>query len=73
MRMIDNLAEMRSRFTVSLLQAVVGGVVGYFVGKFSYVNVCADKFLIQAPNSNMAAAIRAKRGMPPRERDEVGD
>ncbi len=50
----------------------VGAICGYFLGKFSYVNECADKFLTQAPDSNIAKAIRKKRGMPPRETEGAG-
>ncbi len=44
----------------------IGSILGYFVGKFSYVNECADKFLTQAPDSHIADAIRQRRGLPPR-------
>ena len=44
-----------------------GVVVGYFLGKFTYAETCADKFLTEAPDSNLAAAIRARRGLPPRD------
>ncbi len=48
---------------------VVAGICGYFLGKFSYINECADKFLVQLPDSQVAKAIRQRRGMPPRESD----
>jgi len=49
----------------------LASILGYFVGKVSYVNVCADKFLTQAPDSKVADAIRQRRGMPPREKSEL--
>lgn len=49
---------------------IVGSIVGYFLGKFSYVDVCAEKFLIEAPDSNIAEAIRARRGLPTRRQVE---
>ena len=45
-------------------KVILGSIVGYFVGKFSYVDVCADKFLAEAPDSNIAESIRARRGLP---------
>ena len=47
-------------------KVILGSIIGYFLGKFSYVDVCADKFLIEAPDSNIAEAIRARRGLPSR-------
>ena len=47
-------------------KVLLGGIVGYFLGKFSYVNECADKFLIEAPDGHVADMIRVKRGMQPR-------
>eukprot|EP00088_Acartia_fossae_P053234 TRINITY_DN6046_c0_g1_i4.p1 TRINITY_DN6046_c0_g1~~TRINITY_DN6046_c0_g1_i4.p1 ORF type:complete len:307 (+),score=63.51 TRINITY_DN6046_c0_g1_i4:32-922(+) len=46
---------------------VLFGTLGYFLGKFTYVNVCAEKFLNKAPRSAIASAIRQRRGMPPLE------
>ncbi len=45
-------------------------ILGYFVGKFSYADTCADKFLVEAPNSNIAQAIRRRRGIAPLENTE---
>jgi len=45
-------------------------VFGYFMGKFSYANTCADKFLVQAPDSSISDTIRRRRGLPPREGGE---
>ena len=47
-------------------KVVLGGIVGYFLGKASYVNVCADKFLVEAPDSHIADAVRFNRGLPTR-------
>jgi len=47
-------------------KVILGSIVGYFLGKFSYVDVCADKFLVEAPDSNIAEAIRVRRGLPTR-------
>ena len=46
---------------------LLAGATAYFMGKFSYAQKCADKFLIEAPDSNIAEAIRKRRGMAPRE------
>jgi len=43
---------------------VLGGLVGYFVGKMSYAEVCADKFVEKAPHGNLTAMIRKRRGLP---------
>ena len=47
-------------------KAVLAGLVGYFLGKASYINVCADKFLVEAPDSHIADAVRFNRGIPTR-------
>jgi len=47
-------------------KVVLGSILGYFLGKFSYVDVCADKFLAEAPDSNIAETIRARRGLASR-------
>ena len=47
-------------------KVILGATVGYFIGKFSYVNACADKFLVEAPDSHIADVIRIKRGIAPR-------
>ena len=45
---------------------VVGGILGFFAGKLSYVTACREKFLTEAPDSNIAQAIRAAaQGLPP--------
>jgi hypothetical protein len=49
---------------------VGASILGYFVGKFSYADTCADKFLVEAPNSNIAQAIRKRRGIAPLENTE---
>merc|ERR1719378_1596575 len=53
----------------SLLSALtlLGVQNGYLMGKFSYVNECADKFLIEAADGQVAEKIRIQRGMAPRE------
>ena len=47
-------------------KVILGGILGYFLGKASYVNVCADKFLVEAPDSHIADAVRFNRGIPTR-------
>merc|ERR1712106_1221715 len=51
-------------------KVILGGLIGYFLGKFSYVDVCAEKFLIEAPDSNIAEAIRTGRGLASRRQEE---
>jgi len=51
-------------------KVILGGLIGYFLGKFSYVDVCAEKFLIEAPDSNIAEAIRTRRGLASRRQEE---
>jgi len=50
-------------------KAFLGLLLGYFFGKFSYATICEDKFLTDAPDSKIAAMVRARRGLPPREGD----
>jgi len=45
-------------------KVILASIVGYFAGKFSYATTCADKLLYQAPDSDLAEAIRARRGLP---------
>ena len=47
-------------------KVVIGSIIGYFLGKFSYVNECSDKFLIEAPDGHIAEMIRIRRGLQPR-------
>ncbi len=49
---------------------MAAGFFAYFFGKVSYTQICADKMLEKAPDGQMADTIRAKRGLPPRERLE---
>lgn len=51
-------------------KVILGSIVGYFLGKFSYVDVCADKFLAEAPDSNIAETIRARRGLASRRAEQ---
>ena len=51
-------------------KVILAGILGHIAGKFSYTTACADKFLAQAPDSNIAEAIRRRRGLPPRSQDE---
>ena len=39
-------------------KVILGSIIGYFLGKFSYANTCADKFLVEAPDSHIADMIR---------------
>jgi hypothetical protein len=52
-------------------KVAIGIGVGYITGKMSYVNVCKEKFLREAPNSEFAHAIRKSQGevVPEREAD----
>lgn len=52
-------------------KVVMGAIFGFFMGKFSYADACADKFLVQAPRTKIAEAVRARRGMPPLEPDQT--
>lgn len=52
-------------------KVIAASIFGYFMGKFSYAETCADKFLIEAPRSNIAQAIRRRRGLPPLEDDDT--
>lgn len=54
-------------------KVMLGATIGYFFGKFSYVNACSDKFLVEAPDSNIADMIRIRRGMTPRNIQESSD
>lgn len=41
-------------------KVVVGVIIGYFMGKFSYQRKCAEK-IMQLPNSRLAEVLRAKK------------
>jgi hypothetical protein len=43
-------------------KVLIASVVGYFLGKVSYMDTCREKFLTQVPNSNISIAIRKARG-----------
>jgi len=43
-------------------KTVLAAAVGYFAGKISYASVCQDKFVQEAPNSNIGRTIRKRRG-----------
>ena len=45
-----------------LPKVAIGVGVGYIAGKMSYVNVCKEKFLREAPDSEFARAIRKSQG-----------
>jgi len=49
-------------------KVILGTVLGYFLGKASYADACADKFLVEAPDTNIAEAIRVRRGVAPRDK-----
>ncbi|XP_050540752.1 OCIA domain-containing protein 1 [Daktulosphaira vitifoliae] len=42
-------------------KVIVGGLVGYIVGKYSYQNKCAEK-LMQLPDSEVGRLLRERRG-----------
>jgi len=48
----------------------LASLIGYFIGKFSYASICADKFLNKAPRSKIAEVIRKNKGLPPLEPEE---
>lgn len=39
---------------------MVGVLIGYFLGKFSYQNKCAEK-IMQLPNSKLAEMLKMKK------------
>lgn len=41
-------------------KVMVAGILGYFIGKFSYQQKCAEK-IMRLPNSRLAEALRRKR------------
>jgi len=45
-------------------KVAIASFLGYFFGKFSYAEACANKFLSKAPRSEISDAIRARRGLP---------
>lgn len=51
-------------------KVIMASIIGYFVGKFSYANACADKFLSQAPDCSISDGIRLRRGLPAREHSD---
>ncbi|KAH9519838.1 OCIA domain-containing protein 1, partial [Bulinus truncatus] len=55
----------------TLPKMIIAGGFGYFTGKLSYLSTCQQKVLQQIPNSNLAAAIRKSKGLPPLESDQV--
>jgi len=54
----------------SVPKVILGTFTGYFLGKVSYANICADKFLAEAPNSEIAQLVRQRRGLPPLEAED---
>lgn len=54
----------------SVPKVLFGTFTGYFLGKVSYANICADKFLAEAPNSEIARLVRQRRGLPPLEAED---
>ncbi|XP_050432816.1 OCIA domain-containing protein 1 isoform X2 [Adelges cooleyi] len=42
-------------------KAIVGGLLGYVIGKYSYQNKCAEK-LMRIPNSEIGRVLRERRG-----------
>lgn len=48
------------------------GLLGFFVGRFSYASVCVDRVLQQAPESGLAQRIRKQRGLSSPFDDESG-
>nr|ADD24326.1 OCIA domain-containing protein 1 [Lepeophtheirus salmonis] len=63
---INNFGLMKPHHTYGASPKVVLAVaLGYIVGKISYYGTCQDKILSDTPNSNLAAAVRRVRRMPP--------
>ena len=48
-------------------KAFAAGMVGFGLGKLSYVSACEDKFLREAPRSQVSQLIRKRRGLSPLE------
>ena len=50
-------------------KTVIGAAAGYIVGKISYTTTCQEKFVREAPDSNIGRSIRMARGenVPDRE------
>ena len=44
-------------------KAFAAGLLGFGIGKLSYVNACEDKFLRELPRSQVSQLIRKRRGM----------
>lgn len=42
-------------------KVIVGGIIGYLVGKYSYQTVCAEK-LMKIPDSQIGRVLRERRG-----------
>ena len=43
-------------------KTILGAGIGYFVGKLSYVSACQEKFVREAPDSDISRSIRKRRG-----------
>lgn len=50
-------------------KAFAAGMVGFGIGKLSYVSACEDKFLRELPRSQVSQLIRKRRGLQPLEID----
>ena len=50
-------------------KAFAAGMVGFGLGKLSYVSACEDKFLRELPRSQVSQLIRKRRGLQPLEID----
>ena len=54
-------------------KTILGATVGYIVGKASYITVCREKFLREAPDSELSRTIRKSQGQTVLEREADAD
>jgi len=52
------------------IRVFAAGTAGYVLGKASYANTCKQKFLEQAPNSNISRMLRGEQPLPPQEQPQ---
>ena len=57
-------------FLGKVVRVFAAGTAGYVLGKASYANTCKQKFLEQAPNSNISRMLRGEQPLPPQEQPQ---
>ena len=57
-------------FPGKVVRVFAAGTAGYVLGKASYANTCKQKFLEQAPNSNISRMLRGEQPLPPQEQPQ---